>query len=177
MNKAIFLDRDGVLNVDSGYVYKVKDFEVIEGVYESLKFFTKLGFKLIVITNQSGIGRGLYSEDDFSTLNRHMLALFKKSSIEITDTFYCPHAPSDNCLCRKPKTGLIDLAVSMYNIDRSESYLVGDKLSDIQAGEDAGLAKSFLVGVENGNLNAVNRGLIFDNLLEITKRWLEITKF
>ena len=119
MNKAIFLDRDGVINVDTGYVYRVEDFKVINGVYESLSFFSKIGFKLIVITNQSGIGRGFYSENDFFNLSQYMTALFKKSSIDITDIFYCPHLPTDNCLCRKPRTGLIDSAVLKYNIDRS----------------------------------------------------------
>ena len=174
MNKAIFLDRDGVLNVDLGYVYKKSDFSIIEGVIEALTFFSGIGFMLIVITNQSGIRRGLYSEEEFLELNGFMLDLFKKASIEITDVFYCPHSPADNCSCRKPKTELIDTAVAKYNIDRSASYLIGDKLTDIEAGRSAGLAKSFLVDNGFAGANKTNEVESFNNLSEIAKQWMQI---
>lgn len=174
MNKAIFLDRDGVLNKDLGYVYKKSDFIIIEGVIDALTFLSKKGFMLIVITNQSGIGRGFYSEKEFLDLNGFMLDFFKKASIEITDVFYCPHSPADNCSCRKPKTKLIDTAVAKYNIDRSASYLIGDKLIDIEAGRSAGLAKSFLI--DNGFAEAKKTDKVesFKNILEIAEKWMQI---
>ena len=174
MNKAIFLDRDGVLNNDLGYVYKKSDFIIIEGVIEALTLLSEKGFMLIVITNQSGIGRGFYSEKEFLELNDFMLDFFKKASIEITDVFYCPHSPADNCSCRKPKSKLIDNAVAKYNIDRSASYLIGDKFTDIEAGRLAGLAKSFLI--DSGFVEAKKTDKIesFKNILEIAEKWMQI---
>ena len=103
MNKAIFLDRDGVINYDHGYVYKISDFRLIEGVVDALKFFQLKKYLLIIVTNQSGIGRGYFTEQEFQEINSHMLSILKNDSININGVYYCPHHPNDNCKCRKPK--------------------------------------------------------------------------
>lgn len=172
MNKAIFLDRDGVINIDYGYVYKPANFVLIEGVIEALKIFTEMNYFIILITNQSGIGRHYFTKTDFLKLNSYMLNLFQKNSIEIKDIFYCPHHPADNCPCRKPKTKMIDDAVSQYNIDRKNSYLVGDSVSDIEAGNSAKLAKSFLVSSQYSANKKENE--VFENLFEVAKKWSKI---
>ena len=99
MNKAVFIDRDGVINVDFGYVHKIEDFYLIPYSIDALKILTKTDFKTIIITSQSGIGRGYYTEDDYNQLTRHMLGKFKKEKIRIDGVYCCPHAPKENCEC------------------------------------------------------------------------------
>lgn len=137
-NKAVFLDRDGTINKDSGYVYKIEDFEFLPGVVEALRILQENGYLLIVITNQSGIARGYYTEADFHKLNSYMLDQLAQEGIAITDVLYCPHLPNadvqcyrKNCNCRKPKTGLFEQAVEKWNIDLTQSYAVGDKERDL----------------------------------------------
>lgn len=105
--KIIYLDRDGVINEDFGYVSKIENFKFVNGVFEACKEFLALGYEIIVVTNQSGIGRNYYSEDEFLELTKHMKNEFKKKDIDILNVYYCPHNPDDNCSCRKPKTGMI----------------------------------------------------------------------
>ena len=100
--KVVFLDRDGVINEEVGYLHKIKDFKFIDGVIDSCSYFLSLGYEIIVVTNQSGIGRGLYKEDDFHILNEWMLGKFQQKGVRLLDVFFCPHEPDDNCYCRKP---------------------------------------------------------------------------
>ena len=104
--KTIFLDRDGVINKDINYLYKVKDFQFIDGIFDSCIYFQKLGFKIIVVTNQSGISRGYFSEKEYKNLTNWMINEFKKNGIKILDVFHCPHLPDSNCSCRKPMPGM-----------------------------------------------------------------------
>lgn len=143
--KAVFLDRDGVINEDFGYVGRVEDFIFIDGVFEALKKLQQKGFLLVIVTNQSGIGRGYYSEEDFLKLSEYMKNELKKGGVTITDIFYCPHHPSKQCSCRKPKPQMILDAAKKYNIDLASSYLVGDKMSDIEAGKSAGIKNLILL--------------------------------
>jgi len=143
--KAVFLDRDGVINVDKGYIYKIDDFEFKEDIFELLKFLQKKGFSLFIITNQSGIGRGYYTLKDFEKLNNYMIEELKKKNINIKEVAFCPHHPSDNCECRKPKPGMILKLMEKYKIDIETSILIGDKMSDIQAGQNAGIKRNYLV--------------------------------
>lgn len=143
--RAVFLDRDGVINEDFGYVGRVEDFVFIDGVFEALKTLQQKGFLLIIITNQSGIGRGYYSEEDFLKLSEYMKKELKKVGVTITDIFYCPHHPKERCSCRKPKPQMILDAAKKYNIDLASSYLVGDKMSDIEAGKNAGIKNLILL--------------------------------
>ena len=137
MNKAIFLDRDGTINVEKHYLYRQEDFEFLPGALDALKRFQDAGFLLIIITNQSGIARGYYSEEDFLKLNQWMIDTLKGQGVLITDVCYCPHLPNapiekyrKNCDCRKPKLGLFEKAISDYDINLAESYAIGDKIRD-----------------------------------------------
>ncbi len=143
--KTVFLDRDGVINKEVGYLYKTDDFEFIDGVFEACKFFQKLGYKLVVITNQSGIARGYYQEKDFHTLTQWMLAQFDNQSIDILDVFFCPHGPESTCMCRKPQPGMLIEARDKFDIDMANSWMIGDKEADISAANAAGINNTILV--------------------------------
>ena len=145
MRRAIFLDRDGVINEDLGYVGKREDFHFLPGVFEALQYFQKLGFLLIIVTNQSGIARGYYTVQDFLSLSEWMKEELRKRDITITDIFYCPHHPEDGCECRKPKPGMILEAAKRYDIDLSASWMIGDKPSDIEAAKNAGIPHTILL--------------------------------
>ena len=143
--KTIFLDRDGVINKEKNYLYKINDFEFIEGIFESCNHFKNLGYEIIVITNQSGISRGFYNDNDFQKITSWMKNQFKNNGINILDVFYCPHDISAECNCRKPKPGLFKMAQKKYNIDMSKSWMIGDKEIDITASSAAGVQNSILV--------------------------------
>ncbi|MGG7048382.1 MULTISPECIES: D-glycero-beta-D-manno-heptose 1,7-bisphosphate 7-phosphatase [unclassified Campylobacter] len=144
-NKALFLDRDGVINEDHGYVYRVEDFKFIDGVFEALREFSALGYILVVVTNQSGIGRGYYTLEDFYNLTKHMLKAFEKEGIEISKVCFCPHAPEEECECRKPKPKMITDAAAELNINLKDSIMIGDKQSDIKAAQNACVGQSYLL--------------------------------
>ena len=145
MNKAIFLDRDGVINKEIGYVFRTEDFVLTDDIIPSLKKFRDAGFLFIVITNQSGIAKELYTYEDVSKVHAHMLGLLNEHGISIAEIYYCPHHPDvESCICRKPDSGMIEKAIARFNIDASKSYFIGDKERDIQAAEKAGL-KAFLI--------------------------------
>ena len=143
--KTIFLDRDGVINKDVHYLNKIENFEFIEGVFDACCHFQALGYKIIVITNQSGIARGYYTKRDFHHLNNWMIDQFKEKGIRILETFYCPHLPESSCECRKPKPGMLISAKEKYNINMSKSWLIGDKESDIHAANNSGIINTVLV--------------------------------
>ena len=147
--KTIFLDRDGVVNKDVNYAYKIIDFEFIDGIFDVCIYFQNLGYKIIIVTNQSGISRGYYSENDFQTITNWMLAQFKKNDINILDVFYCPHSPDSLCNCRKPKPGMLLNAKYKHNINMQNSWIIGDKEADIIAGISSGITNTILV--KNGH--------------------------
>lgn len=147
MNKALFLDRDGVVNKEKNYLYKIEDFEFIDGVFETCRYFQNKGYLIIIITNQAGIARGKYTEKDFEILTHWMINEFKKENITISKVYHCPHHPdfTGECECRKPKPGMILEAKNEFNINLKDSVLVGDKNSDIEAGKSAGVGKNYLI--------------------------------
>lgn len=145
MQKAIFLDRDGVINIEKNYLHKIEDFEFVDGIFEALSLFQKFGYKLFIITNQSGIGRGYYTLDDFDKLTSWMIKEFEKEGIIISQVECCPHSPNDNCLCRKPKIGMIDEILKKHSINLSESWLIGDKNSDILCAKNAKIKNTIQV--------------------------------
>lgn len=152
MNKALFIDRDGVINKETDYVYRIEDFEFINGVFEALQQAGALGYKIIVITNQAGIARGIYTEEDFHKLTEWMCRKFEEKGVKITDVFYDPYHPvhgkgkyKKDSPGRKPNPGMILQAVEKNTIDVRDSVLAGDKLSDIEAGRRAGIEQLFLV--------------------------------
>ena len=151
--KAAFLDRDGVINIDHAYVHKPQEFQFIDGVFEACRKLQAMGYLLIVATNQSGIGRGYYTEKDFADLCDWMRADCKRESVDIADVFFCPHHPEKalgayrlDCDCRKPKPGMLLAAQKKWNIDMKASLMVGDKAADMQAALAAGVAARILVG-------------------------------
>lgn len=137
--KALFLDRDGIINIDYGHVHKIEDFKFTDFIFDFCKKYQDEGYLLIVITNQAGIGKGLYKEEDFLKLNQYMIEEFKKQGINIAKVYYCPHKPEDNCDCRKPQPGLFKQAIKDFNIDTNESVAIGDKLIDLEAAYNAGI--------------------------------------
>jgi D-glycero-D-manno-heptose 1,7-bisphosphate phosphatase len=143
--KTIFLDRDGVINEECHYLFKQEQFIFIDGVFDACNHFQRQGFKIIIITNQSGIGRGYYTHNDFDKLNAWVLAQFKQQGIDILDVFYCPHIPKDNCACRKPKAGMFLEAQRKYSIDKKNSWMIGDKENDITAANLANIPNTILV--------------------------------
>ncbi|MGL4358647.1 MAG: D-glycero-beta-D-manno-heptose 1,7-bisphosphate 7-phosphatase [Cetobacterium sp.] len=151
MRKVIFLDRDGTINVEKSYLHKWEDFEFEKNAIEGLKKLKDLGYEFIVVTNQSGIGRGYYTEEDLVTLNNQMTKKLKEFGIEILECFYCPHHPEKgigkykvDCNCRKPNPGMLLEGIKKYDVDIENSFMIGDKKGDLEAGKKAGL-KSILV--------------------------------
>lgn len=146
MNKAAFFDRDGTINVEVNYLYKCEDFEFIEGMPAFIKKFNDWGFKVIVATNQAGIARGYYKEDDMLILHEYINKQLKKYDAHVDAFYFCPHHPdiSGPCHCRKPETGMLEQAIADFDIDVNASILFGDKPWDIEAGERLGI-KSYLI--------------------------------
>ena len=143
--KTIFLDRDGVINKEVEYLFRISDFEFIEGIFDACLYFQKLGYKIIIISNQSGIARGYYNENDYLKLTEWMLDQFNDNGINILDIFYCPHGPESLCECRKPKPGMLIEAKDKYNIGMKDSWMIGDKETDIEAANLAGINNTILV--------------------------------
>ena len=143
--KTIFLDRDGVINKEINYLHKIEDFEFIDGVFEACQYLKSLDYKIIIITNQSGISRGYFTERDFQIITNWMLAEFKKKDIKILDVFHCPHLPDSNCNCRKPMPGMLLKAKYKHNIDMQNSWLIGDTEVDIIAANSSGITNTILV--------------------------------
>lgn len=162
MNKAIFLDRDGTINVDYGYVSKVDDLKFIEGVPETLLHLQNKGYLLIIITNQSGVGRGFFTKDDVYRFNEHLSLSLLKKNVKISDFFICFHTPDDLCDCRKPSTKLLLDAKKKYDIDFSKSFMIGDKESDVIAGRSVGV-KSFLIDNSNDFKSVAKKILELEN--------------
>ena len=143
--KTIFLDRDGVINKEVNYLHKIDDFEFIDGIFDTCQHFQSLGYKIIIITNQSGIYRGYYTENDYQKVTQWMLTQFTNEDINILDTFHCPHGPDSTCNCRKPKPGMFLNAKTKYNIDMKNSWMIGDNEIDVIAANAAGIGNTILV--------------------------------
>ena len=143
--RALFLDRDGVINVDHGHVSDIKNFEFLDEIFDLCKYYINNDYKIIVVTNQTGIGLGVYTLDDFLKVNKYMLDTFKEHGIDILDVFYCPHHPDCNCECKKPKPKMFFDAKEKYNIDLVNSIMIGDKITDAMAGHNAGISNLYLI--------------------------------
>ncbi len=146
MNKAVFLDRDGTINVDKAYLFKPEDFVWIKGAKEAIKYAHDKGYLVIIVTNQSGVARGYFGEDDVKALHKFINDELQKINTKIDAFYYCPHHPEAvvekykvECNCRKPKSGMILQAAKDNNIDLSSSWVFGDKERDILAGKNAGV--------------------------------------
>lgn len=174
-NIAIFLDRDGVINTEVNYLSNPKDFEFIEGSIEALKILKEKGYLLIIITNQAGIARGYFTENDHKKIHEKMINILKENNIILDDIFYCPHHPdfTGECECRKPKPGMVLKAKEKYNINLKKSFMVGDTLRDIETGYNAQSSTVLVLtgyGMEEQKKNTtIKPDFIFKNLLEFAK--------
>ena len=156
--KTIFLDRDGIVNKDVGYLHKIKDFEFIDGIFEACLYFHNLGYQIIIVTNQSGIFRDYYNESHYQELTQWMLSQFEINNISILDIFHCPHGPNSTCSCRKPKPGMFLSAKKTYDIDMKNSWMIGDREVDVTAANASGIKSTILVRsnhkIDESNSNA-----------------------
>lgn len=140
MNKAIFLDRDGVINVERGYTHRLEDFVILPDLIEVLQLFQKKGYLLIIVSNQSGVAKELYKQSEVEVLHSYLTEEFKKNNIILSEIFYCIHHPDvSRCICRKPDSLFVEKGLARFNIDASKSYFIGDKDRDVQAAEKAGV--------------------------------------
>lgn len=137
MNKAIFLDRDGTINVEKHYLHKIEDFDFLPDAIAGLKLLQEVGYQLVIVTNQSGIGRGYYTVEDFQKLNNWMLETLRNQSVNIDKVYFCPHLPDAriekyrvDCECRKPKLGMYQQAITELDINVDASFTIGDKIRD-----------------------------------------------
>lgn len=168
MIKAVLLDRDGVINVDKDYVHSITEFEFKEGIFELLTHLANRGYAFFIVTNQSGIARGYYTEEQYAELTEWMLERFEEQGITISKVYHCPHGPKTDCDCRKPNAGMLLSAVEEYNIDVTQSWMIGDKERDIEAGINAGIHQNILItGKKGENPNETKADYVVDHLQEI----------
>ena len=177
--KAIILDRDGTLIEDKDYAYKLEDFELLPGVIEGLKILQKI-YLLFIVTNQSGIGRGYYTDQEFHKFNDHLIGILKENQIRIERTFYCPHVKEDNCECKKPKTKYIREIVDGWNVDIINSWVIGDHPSDILFGINAGSKTVYLISGHGKkhfhelDVEGIKPTMISSNFLNTAKKIIEM---
>ncbi len=156
-NRALFLDRDGVINVDKSYLYKIEDFELVEGIVDLIRFYQNQGYLPIVVTNQSGIGRGYYTQEEYMKLTEYMVCLFAKEGVRIEAIYHCPHIPEDRCSCRKPRIGMFSAAQKAHQIDMKNSVMIGDKESDMEAAYRAKVSERILLNAKGESLPRATR--------------------
>jgi D-glycero-D-manno-heptose 1,7-bisphosphate phosphatase len=182
--RAAFIDRDGVLNEERAFVHRIEDFQFVAGALEALRLLQAAGYLLVVITNQSGIARGLYSEAEFLALTAHMRERLAAQGISVDAVEYCPHLPDApvaryrlECDCRKPRPGMLRRAIEALDIAPGESFLVGDRLSDVEAGRAAGVARCFLVrtGYQLPEDSALFADGVYDDLLACVRAVVSAT--
>jgi D-glycero-D-manno-heptose 1,7-bisphosphate phosphatase len=167
--KAAFIDRDGVINEELAYVHRAEDFHVLPGVVDALRLLREHGWKLVVVTNQAGIARGMYTEADYQRLTEHMRALFAAAGTPLDGIYHCPHHPDGSvpayrtdCDCRKPRPGMLLAAAAELGLTLADSVIVGDKDSDLEAGRAAGLAACVLV--ESGHVPSAKARRLADHV-------------
>ncbi len=180
LSRALFLDRDGIINEDKHYVKKIEDIVFIEGILKLVKYFKDRGFLVLVVTNQSGIAQGLITLKELNDVHEYIKSFFSKNFLAIDDIFFCPHHPkfSGMCLCRKPQPGMIIKAQKKYGLDLTQSVLFGDRITDIQAAKTAGVGLKILIG-EYENKTLTKKPLFdmkFDAITSFNDR-IEMDKF
>lgn len=186
MRPALFLDRDGVINIDRDYVHRIEDFEWQPGIFDLARIAQAADYPIVVVTNQSGIGRGYYTEADFQRLTQHMMEGFAREGIRITAIYHCPYHPDaihdhlrhPDHPWRKPRPGMLLAARTDLAIDMPRSIMIGDRLSDIQAGAAAGVGTVVLVGDADRDVKERHPGLLVFRSVAATALWLaaEVTR-
>ena len=176
---ALFLDRDGVINIDHFYVHRPEHFHFIEGIFELVSAANRAGYLVIVVTNQAGIGRGYYTEGDFHSLTSWMLDTFKQRGAKVDAVYFCPFHPEHGVGdykresdCRKPRPGMLLKASKEYSIDLERSIMVGDKISDIQAGERAGVGRLLYFGRESDVVSGIAIHKLIDAIPMLESKYL-----
>ena len=182
----VVLDRDGLINVDFGYVHTRKDFQFMPGIFELCSLFSKHGMTMVVATNQSGIARNFYTEKEFDELSEWMVAEFRNQGIEISKVYRCPHLPLDvqtdlsstssGCFCRKPQPGMLLEALREFKKEARQSIIFGDKETDMLAGLNAGFETRILVGDENNSSSCTKRFADLSGALDYFKEKLEMSE-
>ena len=147
--KAVFLDRDGTIARDAPYCHRVEDFEILPTVPQAIRLLNGYGFKVVVVTNQSGIARGYFTEETLLQIHQHMRQELAKYGARVDTTYYCPHHPDDGCECRKPMPGLLLKAVEELGVDLRRSFMVGDGEMDIRAGKAVGCRTALIAADHN----------------------------
>ena len=173
MKRAVFIDRDGTINEEKEYLYRTDDFAFIPGAPQAIRLLNEAGFLVIVVTNQSGVARGFYTEEDVHLLHRYIASQLEPFGARVAAWFYCPHHPAGRgsyalpCRCRKPLPGMLLEAAGRFNIDLESSIMIGDKLVDMEAGVAAG-CRPILVrtGYGSEEEHLCRNGIeVFDDLL------------
>lgn len=156
MEPVIFLDRDGTMNEEVNYLHRPEDLRILPGVPEAVRMWNERGYRVVVVTNQAGVARGYYTEADVEILHEYLNRQLDKKGAHVDHFFYCPHHPEygigeykKECRCRKPQTGMFEMAEAYYQVDKSRSFMVGDKLIDVEAGKNYGI-RGILVGTGYG---------------------------
>ena len=188
MEKYIFLDRDGTINVEKHYLHKIEDFEYEAGVLKALEELQKLGYKFIIVTNQAGIAKGYYTESDYLILEEFIENDLREKGIIIQKTYHCPHHPQGkspynvNCDCRKPKTGMFLEAIEEFDIDIENSYMVGDRFTDLKPADELGIYPVLIkTGYGTDQLNSLvesnenieekfKRVMVVENLIDLLNK-------
>lgn len=179
-NKIVFLDRDGTIIEEMGYINHFSRIRPLPEAIEAIKLFRQYGFKVVVLTNQAGVARGYFSEEALIEMNNYMLQRFENSGARIDALYYCPHHPEGkvekyriDCNCRKPKTGLIEKAVKELNLRLDKAWMIGDRMSDVELAKNAGIEATYvLTGYGTGDYVKVKGGfdvkpkIIFNNVLQ-----------
>lgn len=169
IRQVLFLDRDGIINVDNHFVFRVEDVVFVEGIFQLCKYFRNRGFEIVVITNQSGVGRGIFSEQELKLVMAYILERFKAEGIEILDYFYCPHIPTELCKCRKPLPGLFTQAMGKFDVLPENCISIGDRGTDVLAAMGAGIQQNYLLLNNQFGESHVSGPILVNSLNEIVE--------
>ncbi len=173
-DKVVFLDRDGTINEDVGYLDSPDGLVIIDGALEAIGLLKEAGLRVVIVTNQSGLSRGFIEEEALEAIHKRLLSLLSERGISIDGIYHCPHLPEDGCGCRKPKTGLVERALKDMGIDPDSLYVVGDKISDLELAHNIG-AKAVLVLTGQGRESLAELGE--DHKCQVAKDLLEAAKW
>jgi D-glycero-D-manno-heptose 1,7-bisphosphate phosphatase len=169
ISQVLFLDRDGIINVDNHFVFRVEDVVFVEGIFQLCRYFRNVGFEIVVITNQSGVGRGLFSEQELNLVMTYIFERFKEEGIEILDYFYCPHCPTDLCKCRKPLPGLFIQAMGKFGVLAENCISIGDRDIDVLAAMSAGIPQNYLLLNNQFGATHMSGPILVYSLIEIVE--------
>lgn len=176
MEKALFLDRDGIINIDKGYIHKIEDIEFVDGIFDLCKTAKERGYHIFVVTNQAGIDRGLYTGQHVDIMHGWMREQFRSRGTEFTEMYFCPHHPdfTGKCSCRKPEPGMLLKAIEEYGIDPAASIMIGDKVGDVQAGKNAGVGLCVVIAGQYVSEQPPEADLMFHSLREAYEYLLNV---